>query len=203
MAHTQQTISDPLRGIAPMQQLAGNWLESMEKVVHLQLDLAQSYTHFALSQWRDALAVEGPEDFPHFMARQSRAAQELSQRMAQDTRAIFETLGSSSERGLQLVPDAARHGAQQSAQQMAEGSERVARAAEEARQEVARAQQQRGSAVQGDGLPIGNYDELSVSEIEERIDKLNAEQIQSLRDYERRNKGRKTLDQAFERRLNA
>ena len=52
----------------------------------------------------------------------------------------------------------------------------------------------------GGKAPIDNYDELTVDEIQQRLDRLNADQIRQLSDYERSNKNRKTLMDAFERR---
>jgi len=51
------------------------------------------------------------------------------------------------------------------------------------------------------GFPITAYDELSVRQIDRRIQELSRPQLRRVRDYERRNKGRKGVLQAVERQL--
>jgi hypothetical protein len=48
-------------------------------------------------------------------------------------------------------------------------------------------------------LPLENYESLNVNAISERLDGLSVEEVERLRDYEVRNKNRRTLM----RRLNA
>lgn len=50
-------------------------------------------------------------------------------------------------------------------------------------------------------FPIQNYDELNVGEISKRIDKLSAEEVRTVRDYERRHKNRETLIEQLDRKL--
>jgi hypothetical protein len=52
-------------------------------------------------------------------------------------------------------------------------------------------------------LLIPGYDEKSVGEITSRLDTLTAEQLERLRDYERRNKNRETLIREIDRRIEA
>ena len=53
----------------------------------------------------------------------------------------------------------------------------------------------------GNDLPLADYDSLNVRQISERLDGLNAEEIERLRDYEARNKDRRTLVNRFNARL--
>jgi hypothetical protein len=52
-------------------------------------------------------------------------------------------------------------------------------------------------------LPIAGYDEKSVAEITARLDTLTADQLERLKDYERRNKNRETLIREIDRRIGA
>jgi hypothetical protein len=52
-------------------------------------------------------------------------------------------------------------------------------------------------------LPIAGYDEKSVGEITARLDTLTVDQLERLKDYERRNKNRGTLIREIERRIGA
>jgi hypothetical protein len=52
-------------------------------------------------------------------------------------------------------------------------------------------------------LPISGYDEKSVGEISARLDALTVDQLQRLKDYERRNKNRETLIRDIDRRIGA
>ena len=49
-------------------------------------------------------------------------------------------------------------------------------------------------------LPVAGYDEKSVAEITARLDALTSDQLERLKDYERRNKNRETLIREIERR---
>jgi hypothetical protein len=50
-------------------------------------------------------------------------------------------------------------------------------------------------------MPIAGYDEKSVGEITARLDTLTVDQLERLKDYERRNKNRETLIREIERRI--
>jgi hypothetical protein len=52
-------------------------------------------------------------------------------------------------------------------------------------------------------LPIAGYDEKSIGEITGRLDTLTLDQLQRLKDYERRNKDRGTLIREIDRRIGA
>jgi hypothetical protein len=50
-------------------------------------------------------------------------------------------------------------------------------------------------------LPLNDYDDLGVEEVEKKAKGLSREEIQNLLDYEKQHKNRKTLVQALDRRL--
>ena len=52
-------------------------------------------------------------------------------------------------------------------------------------------------------FPIEGYDELNVGEISEQLEDLSEEELKRVRDYERRNKGRDTLLEQLERKIEA
>jgi hypothetical protein len=52
-------------------------------------------------------------------------------------------------------------------------------------------------------LPIAGYDEKSIGEITARLDTLTVDQLERLKDYERRNKNRETLIREIDRRIGA
>jgi hypothetical protein len=52
-------------------------------------------------------------------------------------------------------------------------------------------------------LPIAGYDHKSVGEISARLDTLTVDQLERLKDYERRNKNRETLIREIDRRIRA
>ena len=52
-------------------------------------------------------------------------------------------------------------------------------------------------------VPIEGYDDMTVAEVVERLDSLSADELQRVRDYERRNKGRDTLLEQIDRKINA
>lgn len=49
--------------------------------------------------------------------------------------------------------------------------------------------------------PLADYDELSVEEVERKVKGLSKEEVERVREYENRHKGRKTLISALQRRL--
>ncbi len=52
-------------------------------------------------------------------------------------------------------------------------------------------------------LPLENYDKLSANEVIDRIEKLNAEDVERLRDYETKNKNRRTVLERMNARISA
>ena len=52
-------------------------------------------------------------------------------------------------------------------------------------------------------LPLENYDELNANEVIDRIEKLSAQEIERLRDYEARNKNRRRVLERMDARMSA
>jgi|SRR5215217_4547944 len=55
----------------------------------------------------------------------------------------------------------------------------------------------------GDELPLEDYNSMNVRQIGERLDDLSTEEVRRLRDYEARNKNRRTLIGRLDRRIEA
>jgi polyhydroxyalkanoate synthesis regulator phasin len=51
------------------------------------------------------------------------------------------------------------------------------------------------------GFPITAYDQLSIRQIDRRLQELSRQQLRKVRDYERKNKGRKGLLRALDRKI--
>ena len=50
-------------------------------------------------------------------------------------------------------------------------------------------------------MPLKNYDDLSVGEIEKKIQGLSKDDIEAVRDYEKNNQNRKTLLETLDARV--
>jgi hypothetical protein len=56
---------------------------------------------------------------------------------------------------------------------------------------------------EAEGLPIEEYDSLTVSQVTQRLLELSIEEIEQLRDYEAENRNRRSIMQRFETRIRA
>ena len=56
-------------------------------------------------------------------------------------------------------------------------------------------------ARKGAGVPIANYDDLSVEEVEDELEELSEDEMEKVRSYEKEHKGRKTLLERLERKI--
>jgi hypothetical protein len=54
-----------------------------------------------------------------------------------------------------------------------------------------------------EGLPIDEYDSLTVSQVTQSLRKLSIEEVEQLRDYEAENRNRRSIMQRFETRIRA
>jgi polyhydroxyalkanoate synthesis regulator phasin len=106
---------------------------------------------------------------------------------------------------LRQAPDRARQEvggrAQKARQQVETSAERARkRAVKELDKPLAGADRVRRAA-RVPGFPITAYDDLSVRQVDRRLEELSPAQLRKVRDYERRNKSRKGVLQAVERKL--
>jgi hypothetical protein len=54
-----------------------------------------------------------------------------------------------------------------------------------------------------EGLPVEEYDSLTVSQVTQRLRELSVEEVEQLRDYEAENRNRRSIMQRFETRIRA
>ena len=106
---------------------------------------------------------------------------------------------------LRQAPDRARQevgGRAQKARRQVESSAQRARkrAVKELDKPLAGADRVRRAA-RVPGFPISAYDDLSVRQIDRRLQELSSAELRKVRDYERRNKSRKGVLRAVDRRL--
>jgi polyhydroxyalkanoate synthesis regulator phasin len=106
---------------------------------------------------------------------------------------------------LRQAPDRARHEvggrAQKARRQVETSAERARkRAVKELDKPLAGADRVRRAA-RVPGFPITAYDDLTVRQIDGRLAELSTAQLRKVRDYERRNKSRKGVLQAVDRKL--
>lgn len=175
------------RAVEPAQHLGSMLLENMERMADYQFELMQSYTHFTMRQWRDALEIRDPESFGEYLRKQNERVREFGEKLNDDSRRLIR-LGEQSGREALRTSERAARG--------------VGQFAERAAEQAQKAQEDRRAQPAGDSkLPIEDYDELSASDIEQRSEKLDVAQIRQLLRHERASKNRKTVIEAFERRL--
>lgn len=198
-SQSRQGIPSVMPMMFPLQQFGQVFLENVEQVADFQMELARSYTHYAVRQWRDALEIHDPQSLRQFFERQSEATEEFTRKVTKDAERVMEATEQAARRGLRVVQttgDQAAAGMRRSAEEAEQMGERIRRDAREMQQQA-----QEGGRQQQGKMPIENYDELSIDEIEQRLDKLNPDQLRQIRDYERKNKNRKTLSESLERRM--
>ncbi len=131
----------------------------------------------------------------------TQVAQNNMQAATQATQQGVQAAGQAAQQGVQAASDAAS----QSAQAAGQAGQQSAQAANQAAQQNAESVQEGVSNVQRAiaEVPIEGYDELNVAEVIERLDALHADELQRVRDYEKRSKNRDTLLEQIDRRINA
>jgi len=77
----------------------------------------------------------------------------------------------------------------------------AARARQAGDQVLAQADRARRVARVGPTFPILNYDDLTASQVQSRLDSLTPAELRKVRDYERRNANRKSVLSAVESKL--
>lgn len=189
----------------PMRQFGTMFLENVEQMTDFQIELMRSCTHYTMRQWRDALEIRDAHSLQQFLERQSQATEQLTREITQGAEKAVQATQEVAQRGLgalrksgEMGLSAMREGAEQAAQM----GERAMAAGEHARPSpAATGEHARPTAARRAGPPLDNYDELSIEDIEQRLDKLNRDQLRQLSEYEGKNKNRKTLMESLQRRI--
>jgi polyhydroxyalkanoate synthesis regulator phasin len=111
---------------------------------------------------------------------------------------IQETLDEAAERGRltrtdanELVAELVRRGREQTDDLLSGTVDRIVRGADRARRSVGG----------GSSFPIGGYDEMSVGQVQARLDGLSQADLRKVQDYERRHANRKTVLAAIDKAL--
>ena len=116
-----------------------------------------------------------------------RVASEAQREAARETEGSADEVRRSSE---EKVRSAIRESVRRSEEAVGREGPRAESAPEETRADA-------------EGLPLEDYDSLSVNRVIQRLGGLSVEEIERLRDYEAENKGRRSLIERFERRIRA
>jgi hypothetical protein len=106
------------------------------------------------------------------------------------------TFQRATRQGLEATEQVARQGLRV-AEEATEQTEEVLRRTEEATRQA-----ELRSAVFG-ALKTSDYEALTVDDIAKRLDGLTVEQLEQVREYEKRNKDRETLIEQIERKIRA
>ena len=125
-------------------------------------------------------------DVPWFLTAQAQNKQQHVWQMAEQQQAFQRMVQGSVSTYINLLFGAARFPSQR-------GS-RVAREGSEGAKELP-------STTGQEGLPIEDYDELSVSEVRKKTDEFSVSELAELRKYEKRHENRPTLVTHFDRKM--
>ena len=170
------------------------FLENVEQMTDFQIELMRSYTHYTMRQWRDAMEIRDAHTLQQFLERQGQATEQLTREITQGAEKAVQASQEVAQRGL----GALRQSGELGVAAMREGAERAAQMGERA---SSIGDQNRQGGIRRTGAPLDNYDELSIEDIEQRLDKLNRDQLRQLSEYEGKNKNRKTLMESLQRRI--
>lgn len=131
---TREASAQMERLTLPAQRMASMVLNNVERLTDFQLELMQSYTHFTMEQWRDALNVHDARSLREYMEKQNRSAQELGRKLAESTRDFLSIgedfsreAGRWAQQGMQAAVDVTR----QTVSRAEREGRRTAEAAEE------------------------------------------------------------------------
>ena len=70
--------------LEPSRRMNALLLDHAEKVAHLTLEAARSYTTLAMEQWRKALEIRDPESLQSYLTDQGKVMQTVSNRVSED-----------------------------------------------------------------------------------------------------------------------
>ena len=192
------------------------------RLLHLQqknAEFVQGWMGDAVEVMREQTEhnVRTAEAFARAIGRQQESMRALTQGWVGAYRDFFSpfayaqqgmrTLQRATQQGLEATEQVARQGLRASeeatrqglrvAEEATEHTEKVLRRTEEATREA-----ELRTAVFG-ALKTTDYDELTVDEVAKRIDGLSAAELEKVREFEKRNKNRKTLIEQIDRKIRA
>jgi hypothetical protein len=146
------------------------------------------------------------------------SAQELTAELTQNFfNSVIDNLRSQTESNLAMIQELSdqQQRQQEAAQALAQGSVSAymdfldsmflfyRRSVEEIERSAERSAEVSPESRADGSLPLEDYDSLNVREVSARLNELSVEEIRQLRDYEARNKNRRSLLERFDNRIEA
>lgn len=132
--------------------------------------------------------------------------QDLLNRGRKQTNDVLNNLESLLERGRSGIGAVAGGVRDRGASAASDARRQAARTADQALKTadpvIVQADRARRMAGVGPSFPITNYDNLTAAQVQDRLDTLNAAELRTVRDHERRHANRKTVLRAIESKLN-
>jgi hypothetical protein len=190
---------------------AQEWFANGVKLLQHQqrnAEFVQGWTGDALEAVREQTEhnVRTAEAFARGVSRQQEGFRALTQGWARAYRDLFSpfaymqdgmrTFQRATRQGLEATQQVARQGLRV-AEEATEQTDKVLRQTEEATRQA-----ELRSAVFS-ALKTSEYEELTVDDIAKRLEGLTVEQLEQVREYEKRNKDRETLIEQIERKIRA
>jgi|SRR5215211_6391553 len=192
-------------------RVAQEWFANGLKLLQLQqrnAEFVQNWTGDAVEAVREQTEqnVRTAEAFSRTISRQQEGFRALTRVWAQTYREFFspfayvqesvKTVERATREGLESTERAARQGLRV-AEEATEKTEEVLRQTEKATREA-----ELRIAVLG-ALQSADYEELTVDEISGRLDGLSVQQLEQVREYEKRTKNRQSLIEQIDRKIRA
>lgn len=199
-------------GMDLAQQEQKNQSSSNSRMDSSQMMALQQRSMKAFQNWMESgtqylrQQAEDNQQTAEVLINSSRQQQEALRKLGEDWSDVYQEMVSSSasyaEEGIRESQKAAQQGMQQAQEVVGEAvdqGEKLARqAARQAEQQVER-QANAAATTNGRGeFPIENYDNKSVSDVTQRLDKLSDAELKQVRTYEKQNKNRETLLQQID-----
>lgn len=128
-----------------------------------------------------------------------KSAQQVTQQVVEQATQVTEQSVQVAEQVAEQATQVTQQVAKQGVHATEQSTRQGLRLAEETTEQTERVAKQ----ADPDHLPIDNYDELNVSEISGKLDGLSTEELEKVKNYERRNKNRETLVGQVERKIKA
>ncbi|MBK1727184.1 phasin family protein [Halorhodospira neutriphila] len=136
-----QSTQQLQKALEPTRKLNALLLDHTEKLIHLNLDAARSYTALAMEQMRSALEIRDPEALQGYLNSQTKVAQTVGNRLSQDTNAIAELSKEMGEQVQQI--------AQENVSALTEAVQQPQQAQQQARRQERSTKARSGSASAG------------------------------------------------------
>jgi hypothetical protein len=190
---------------------AQEWFASGVRLLKLQqrnAEFVQGWTGNAVEALREQTEhnLRTAETFARGVSKQQYSFNELARAWAGTYRDFFSPFAYVQE-GVRTTQQAARQGLEATEQVARQGlkvAEETTEKTEEVLRQTERATREAELRTTVYGvLGTTDYDELTVDEISRRIEGLSTEELQKVREYEKRNKNRETLIEQIDRKIKA